>query len=146
MGSQSVQDINQLWLTWVELWNGDFDVAAELVSPGFVAHFPPTGNTPVEVQGREGLTAGIQQFAAAFSEYTFTTTVGPIAQNGILAGRWSCRGLYNGVIPGSSPDMIGKEVVFEGADFLRIEGGQLVEYWLSADMLAFLQLVGVIPV
>ena len=146
MANQADQDLKTLWASWLDLWNGDFDVAARLVSPNFVAHFPPTGSTPVEVRGPEGITAGIQQFASAFSEYAFTTVVGPIADDGTLAGRWSCRGVYNGGIPGSSPDMVGKEVVFEGADFLRVEGGQLVEYWLSADTLTYLQLVGLIPV
>lgn len=85
-------------------------------------------------------------FAAAFSEYSFTTIVGAIENYGILAGRWTCRGLHNGSTPGSSAEAEGTEIVFEGADFLRVEGGKLVEYRLSADTLRYLQQIGVIPV
>lgn len=63
----------------------------------------------------------------------------------MLAGRWVIRGVYQGGIPGSSPDAVGKQIAYEGMDLLRIEGGQLVEYWLSADTLNLLQQIGVIP-
>lgn len=135
----------ELWGPWLELWNGALAVADEIIAPGFVAHFAPAGNSPSEVRGPEGLKAWIGGTLAAFTDYGFATTVGPLADDDKVAGRWVFRGTYQGGIPGSSPTAVGQLVEYEGADIFRVEDGKLVEYWLSADILQLLQQIGVIP-
>ena len=134
-----------LWTPWLELWNGNLAVADEIVAPGFVAHFAPVGASPAEVRGPDGLKAWIGGALAAFSDYSFATTVGPLADGDLVAGRWVFRGTYGGGIPGSAPAAVGQPVEYEGADVFRVEDGNIVEYWLSADILQMLQQIGVIP-
>jgi hypothetical protein len=122
------------------LWNGDLALADEIVAPGFVAHFAPVGSSPAEVRGPEGLTGWIAQ-----SFYRFETAVGPLVDGELVAGRWVFRGTYQGGIPGAPAAAVGIEVEYAGIDIFRVEAGKIAEYWLSADSLALLQQIGVIP-
>ena len=97
------------------------------------------------MRGPNGLKQWIGGSAAAFTDYSFTTTVGPLADEDKVAGRWVFRGTYQGGIPGASPAAVGKRVEYAGMDLLRVEDGKIVEYWLCADMLQLLQQVGMIP-
>lgn len=142
---QGNEQLEALWARWLDLWNGDLAIADEIVAPGFVAHFAPAGNSPAEVRGPDGLADWISQIMAPLAGYRVMTTVGPLADGDMLAGRWVMRGTYQGGIPGSPPEAVGAEIAYEGMDLLRVEDGQLVEYWLSADTLHFLQQIGVIP-
>ena len=87
----------------------------------------------------------IGTIVAAFADYSFTTTVGPIADNHNVAGRWLFRATYQGGLPGASLDAVGKQVAYAGMDIVRVNAGKIVEYWLCADILQLLQQVGVIP-
>lgn len=134
-----------LWTPWVELWNGNLAIADEIIAPNFVAHFSPAGNSPAEIRGPEGLKAWIGGAVAAFPDHSFTTTVGPLAEGDLVAGRWVFRATYAGGIPGASPDAVGQPVEYEGADLFRVADGRIAEYWLSADIMDLLQQVGLIP-
>ena len=79
---------------------------------------------------------------AAFSNYTFATTVGPIAEADRVAGRWVFRATYQGGMPGASPSSIGKSVEYAGMDIFRVEEGKIAEYWLCADIMQLLQQIG----
>ena len=142
MSSQTSKD---LWKRWVELWNGNLSIADEIIAPNFVAHFAPAGASPGEVRGPDGLKQWIGGNMAAFTDYSFTTTVGPLADEDKVAGRWVFRATYQGGIPGASPAAAGKHVEYAGIDLFRIENEKIVEYWLCADMLQLLQQVGLIP-
>ncbi len=139
------QTIKELWASWQELWNGDLSLADAIIAPDFVAHFAPAGNSPGEVRGPEELKRWIGGNLAAFADYRFTTTVGPLADGDTVAGRWVFRGTYQGSIPGSPPTAVGTHVEYAGIDLFRVEAGKLVEYWLCADIMQLLQQVGVIP-
>ena len=134
-----------IWNLWMEVWNGNLSIADEIIAPKFVAHFAPAATSPAEVRGPNGLKQWIGGSAAAFTNYSFTTTVGPLADEDKVAGRWVFRGTYQGGIPGASPAAVGKRVEYAGMDLFRVEDGKIVEYWLCADMLQLLQQVGMIP-
>ncbi len=72
-------------------------------------------------------------------------TVGPLADEDKVAGRWVFRATYQGDMPGASPVAVGKHVEYAGMDIFRVEAGKIVEYWLCADILQLLQQVGMIP-
>lgn len=139
------EQLKDLWVRWAELWNGDLAIADEIIASGFVAHFAPAGNSPNEVRGPQELTEWIGQITAAFTDFSVTTTVGPLADGDLLAGRWIIQGVYQGGIPESSLEAVGKQIAYEGMDLLRVKDGRMVEYWVSADTLDFLQQIGVIP-
>ena len=136
---------HELWQSWIALWNGDLSLADQIIAPNFVAHFAPMGNSPGEVRGPDGMKQWIGTLVAAFSDFSFTTTVGPIAEKDHIAGRWLFRAVYQGGMPGASPDAVGKRVEYAGMDIVRVEGGKIAEYWLCADILKLLQQVGVMP-
>lgn len=134
-----------LWKSWQNLWNGDLDVADEIIAPDFVAHFAPVGNSPGGVRGPEELKRWISGSLAAFADHEFTTTVGPIIDGDMAAGRWVFRAAYAGGIPGASPDAVGGPVEYAGMDIFRVESGRIAEYWLCADIMVMLGQVGAIP-
>ena len=136
---------HELWQSWIALWNGDLSIADRIIAPNFVAHFAPMGNSPGEVHGPDGMKQWIGTLVAAFPGYSFTTTVGPLVDQDHVAGRWLFRAVYQGGMPGASPEAVGKRVEYAGMDIVRVEGGKIAEYWLCADILQLLQQVGVMP-
>ena len=141
----SSQTNKELWKSWSKMWNGNLSIADEIIAPNFVAHFAPVGNSPGEVRGPEGMKQWIGEATAAFTNASFTTTVGPLADDEMVAGRWIFRATYQGGMPGASSAAVGKGVEYAGMDLFRVEGGKIVEYWLCADILQLLQQVGMIP-
>jgi predicted ester cyclase len=141
----SSQTNKELWKSWSELWNGNLSIADEIIAPNFVAYFAPIGNSPAEVHGPDELKQWISATGAAFTETSFTTTVGPLVDQDKVAGRWVFRATYGGGMPGASPTAVGKRVEYAGMDLFRVEAGKIVEYWLCADTLHLLQQIGVIP-
>ena len=142
MSSQINKD---LWKSWNELWNGNLSIVDEIIAPNFVAHFAPAGNSPAEVRGPEGLKQWIGGAFAAFTAASFTTTVGPLVDEDLVAGRWVFRATYQGGMPGASPTAVGKQVEYAGMDLFHVEAGKIVEYWLCSDIIQLLQQVGMIP-
>lgn len=100
----------ELWNAWLTLWNGNLSIADSIIAPGFVAHFAPAATSPAEVRGPVGLKQWISGSVAAFSDYSFTTTVGPLVEEDLVAGRWVFRGTYEGGIPGAPSATIGTRV------------------------------------
>lgn len=142
----STQTNKALWASWLKIWEGNLSLADEVIAPNFVAHFAPIGNSPAEVHGPDGLKQWIGGTVAGFfTDYSFTTTVGPLADEDKVAGQWVFRGTYQGGIPGAASSADGKRVEYAGIDIFRVDGGKIVEYWLCADTLQMLQQVGMIP-
>lgn len=107
----------RLYRRWVnELWAGR-RIAAELVSPDFVGHWPTH-----DVHGPDELQALIDSTRGALHELQFVVEVGPIAEGDLVAARW--------VGTGSSKRGPAR---FTGNDLLRIANGKIVEHWLGAS-------------
>lgn len=150
----SLEANQELWNRWSEVWNGNLTLADEIIASNFVAHFTAAfalpdfaaaSGSPTEVHGPDGIKQWIASFGAAFPGYSFTTEVGPVANEEYVAGRWLFQGIYQGGMPGASSAAIGKRVEFAGMDLFRVAAGKITEYWLCADTLQLLQQVGMIP-
>jgi predicted ester cyclase len=129
---------------WRELWNGDLTLTDQIIHPDFVAHAAPiTGGAAGDINGRDALNAWVGGINALFPDLDFAFDVGPFTDGDHLVVRWKAQGTYAGGFPGASAEAIGNRVVFYGTDTLRVEDGQLVEYWANADSLWFLQQLGV---
>lgn len=135
----------ELWTAWLAMWNGDLAIADTIIAPQFVAHFAAVGASPEAITGPDAMKQWIGGSLAAFTDAKFATEVGPLVAGDLIAGRWLFRGTYAGGIPGTPPTAVGAAVAYAGMDMLRIEAGQIVEYWLCADILSMLQQVGVLP-
>lgn len=115
MASSSAHDLYRRWLD--ELWNGDPNAAADLVSEDFVGHWPDR-----DVRGPAELAEVIAETRGMFSELSFVLEVGPIVEGDLVAARWTGRG--------ETPD---GPMSFFGNDILRIEGDRFVEYWAASS-------------
>ncbi len=124
-----------IWANWIALWNGDLGRAGGIIAPDYVLHMTPMdGSDLSNFAGPEGLAAWIGQLHTAFQPLTFAVQVPPLFQGDMIAGRWHATGAYAGGLPGAKAEP-GTPISFAGADFLRIENGKIVEYWLSSDIL-----------
>lgn len=108
--------LHALYGRWLEdLWNGDPDVAAEIVSPDFVGHWPQR-----EVHGPEELAAAVRETHEMFDGMSFTLEVGPLVDGDMVAARWTGSG--------RTPQGTAR---FVGNDILRVRDGLVAEYWVA---------------
>lgn len=125
---------------WIdEVWtHGDVDVLDELHTPAFRDRTGLPGVTPD--------TAGMKQFIlgfrAGFPDAVFTIE-DVVAENDLVAGRWTMRGTHTGEFNGIPAT--GRPVTLAGFSLLRIQDGQFAELWHLEDDLAILRQLGIIP-
>ncbi len=137
------QDKVMLWDRWIELWNGNLELAEQIIHPDFEVHRIPMPHVPAGLGGREALLEWVKATRSFFSDLRFTVEVGPVVDDETVAGRWLAEGAYQGGIPGSTAPT-GTHVAFHGNDIWRAEGGLIREYWLSDDLLDLSQQLGVV--
>ncbi|WP_311132070.1 ester cyclase [Nonomuraea gerenzanensis] len=111
----------------LELWNGDLQLAHELVTPDFVGHWPG-----MDVSGPDGLVEALRQGHAPFAEVEVTLDVGPIVDGDLVSARWTFAGTYRGGLPGVTAAE-GTRIAFSGHDILRAKDGRFTEYWVISD-------------
>ena len=131
---------------WADLWSGNIVLADDLVPDDFVTHAAPLpwAADVGEAAGREALQQWISGgVRLLIPDMRFSVDVGPIADEHYMVIRWKLQGTYNGGLPGSSPDAVGRAVAFTGTDIVRIKDGKFAEYWLNADTLFFMQQTGI---
>lgn len=103
----------RLYTRWItELWAGR-RIAAELVAPDFLGHWPTR-----EVRGPDQLQSMVDQTRSTLRELQFVVEVGPIFDGDIIAARW--------IATGAGMDGPAR---FTGNDLMRISDGTIVEYW-----------------
>jgi predicted ester cyclase len=120
---------SNLYRRWLlELWNGDFALAHELVTPDFTGHWP--GMT---VAGPDGLIEALRQGHAPFDDVKVTLDVGPIVDGDLVSARWTFAGAYRGGLPGVTAAE-GTRIAFSGHDILRVRDGRFAEYWVISDV------------
>jgi hypothetical protein len=71
------------------------------------------------------------------------TIVEQIAQRGRVVTRLTVQGTFSGPLVGLVPP--GRPATLSGVAICRFAGGHLVELWLQADLLGFLQQLAVLP-
>ncbi len=123
---------------WLNLWNGDYDLAATLVADDFRLHAAMLGGGDGSaVDSPQALVAWIRQTRHFIPDLRFSIEVGPLADGDHLAVRWRARGTYAGGMPGAEAPA-GATVDFTGTDTLRVDDGRLAEYWVNSDVLVLL--------
>ncbi|ASU80982.1 hypothetical protein CDG81_09085 [Actinopolyspora erythraea] len=128
---EAAKKLYRRWLS--ELWAGDHDVAAELVSEDFAIHHGEIRpGTERELVGPTGLVKLVELGRQPFDELRFTLAVGPIVEGDLLSARWIGNGTYTGGVAGATA-VPGTEVEFAGNDILRFRDGRFVAYWVCSD-------------
>ena len=106
---------------WADLWGGNISLADELVTDDFVTHVAPLpwAADVGETGGREALKRWISGgVRLLIPDMRFSVDVGPIADEHYMVVRWKVEGTYNGGVPGSSPDTVGRTVAFTGTNIV----------------------------
>ncbi|NOJ59986.1 ester cyclase [Arthrobacter sp. 260] len=125
----------ELITKWVALWNGDYAIAEDIISPENRVHAAMfDGGDGSAVGGVTGMQGLVTQMRSLVSDLAFTIEVGPIVDGDHVVIRWVAVGHYSGGLPGAGAP-VGTEVSFHGTDILRIVNNQIVEYWLNGDTL-----------
>lgn len=107
----------RLYQRWINgLWAGE-RIAADLVSPDFVGHWPTR-----DIHGPAELQAMVDETRAALKELLFVVEVGPIIDGDLVAARWIATGATS-----AGPAR------YTGNDLLRIANGRIVEYWTGTS-------------
>ena len=141
--NSAASETSRLVGLWLGLWNGDDNRAENFIRPDFRVHAALTGGGDgSSTRGPEGLVAWVKEGRTAVPNLEFTAEVGLIAQGDPIALRWRAEGTYPGGIPGATAPA-GTPVSFTGTDILRLEGGQLAEYWVNSDTPVLLTQLGV---
>ncbi len=124
--------------SWLRLWNGDDTRVEALIAPRFQLHAAMMdGGDGGAVDSPQALAAWIAQTRLAVPDLNFSVQVGPLVDGDYLAVRWLAEGTYAGGIPGARAP-VGTPVNFTGTDLLRVERGQIAEYWVNSDTLLLL--------
>ena len=121
--------------SWVDLWNGDYAIAENIISETNRVHAAMfDGGDGSAVKGVTGMVDFVTQMRSLMSDLVFATEVGPIIDADHVVVRWVATGHYGGGMPGAGAPA-GTPVTFHGTDILRIVDNHVVEYWLNADTL-----------
>lgn len=123
-----------------EPWKGKLDVVDELVASEYVGHDPAV---PEPLRGPEGVKEFISTYRAAFPDARITVKE-QLAEGDLVATRWSGSGTHEGELMGIAPT--GKQVSVSGLTISRLEGGKIVEEYITWDTLGMLQKLDAIPV
>jgi steroid delta-isomerase-like uncharacterized protein len=126
-------------LLFEEPWKGNMDVIDEFVASGYVGHDP---SEPEPIRGPQGFRRQIEKYLTAFPDARITVDE-QFAAGDRVASRWTGRGTHQGEIEGISPT--GKEVTVTGLTFSRLEGGKVIEEWITWDALGMLVQLGAVP-
>ncbi len=111
-----------------------------LVADGFVDHSPCWGTRDLD-----SVLAAHAALRAALPEVTFEVdSSNMVCEGDQVAAHSIVRGTHTGEpLFGAEPS--GKELVWTHSDFVRIDGGRVVERWTATDMLTLFQQAGVLP-
>ncbi len=122
-----------------EIWiKGNLAAVDELIAPNFVFHDPN-----FEVHGPAGFKQMVSATHAAFSDL-HTTIDDQIAEGDKVTTRFTQQCTHTGEFAWFGLAPTGKQLTIRGIEVNRIEQGQVVERWLSLDLLGMLQQMGVV--
>ena len=110
----------------------------ELVAEDIVDHIPLPGQGP----GRAGIADALRLFFGAFPDLRMEV-VAELAEGDVVAQVVRFTGTRRGEFMGLPAT--GKEVSVLGSDFVRAQGGKIVEHWGFVDQGALMQQLGMGP-
>ncbi|MEK7152749.1 MAG: ester cyclase [Patescibacteria group bacterium] len=133
----TTDELKHIYRRWVDMWNGDSAAINECVAEDFV-YYQEHGQ---DVRGPQQLRTTIEGARAAFTDLTFRTDVGPIAEDTLVAAHNIAEATYVGGLPGATA-ATGTKVSMRGMDILRIKDNKIVECWHNSNDLSFMLQLG----
>ncbi|MCG8443961.1 MAG: ester cyclase [Caulobacterales bacterium] len=122
---------------FVEALNqGRFEDLEAIVAEDYIQH------NPFVPQGREGLRAFFEGSLTAFEEGVGSVQA-VLVEGDMIAARLRFEGVHVGDFLGVPAT--GRRIVFDTADFFRVENGMLAEHWDVSDWASVFHQMGVLP-
>lgn len=113
-----------LYERWALMWNGELDIADEIIADGFVAHLTADSlKPPAEVHDAQTVCGWINTVRSRIGEMFYSIEVGPLVDDYKVFAYWQATGTLKG------PNDLGVRFAKVGMDILRISGNKIVECW-----------------
>jgi steroid delta-isomerase-like uncharacterized protein len=110
---------------------GDADAADELISPDFINHDPPFGQSA----DRDGMRAAQAIIRASFPDWHSTPFL-YIAEDDLVVEAFVASGTHTGAaMMGVEPS--GRELTLQGINIFRLRNGRIIERWGRVDEAGF---------
>ncbi len=123
-----------------EFWNdGNYAVAADLLTPDCAVHDPGTPGRPGGVAGEQET---CRMYRAATPDLHFTID-DLLAEGDKVVIRWTAGGTQRGELMGIAPT--NRRTSVTGISILRFANGKIAEGWINWDTLGLLRQLGAIP-
>lgn len=128
----------EIYSVWVNAWNEDIDTLNDIVDENCIVHQARTDNKKSnDLKGIEAMKNVIESSGMYFNDIDMTLVVAPIEENNYVSARWNFKGIYNGKMQGARAKK-DKVIVFEGTDIFFIKDGKIKDYWVSSDVMDFM--------
>lgn len=132
-------DLKSLNYRWIDAFNRQDWVAESAArGPGYKAYL----SGAKEPLDNEGWGQFMQHFTSAFPDAHIAIEA-CIAEGDSVVSRWVLTGTHQAAFQGVPPT--GSAVRFNGIEFNRVAGGQIVEHWSQFDLASLLQQIGAMP-
>jgi len=123
-----------------EFDKGDINALDEVYAPDVLVQMPPLP----DVRGLEAIKQAAADIRQGFTDIRFEWGEA-ISEGNTAAHRFTMRMKHTGVNPIFPVPPTGKEVVLKGCLFYHVKNNKIVEQFEYADLLGFLQQLGVVP-
>ncbi|NDJ78885.1 MAG: ester cyclase [Chloroflexi bacterium] len=127
---------------WMEIWQqADWDALEGILAPDVVMHNP---FLPTPMEGYDATQSWVASIGTAFEDMDFTIEH-LVANEDYAAVHFSAEAVFANDYDLMGVPATGEPVKWSEIDVLRIEDGQIVEFWMGYDTLHMAQEMGIAP-
>ncbi|MFD1415151.1 ester cyclase [Oceanobacillus jeddahense] len=128
----------EIYQVWMNAWNKDISLLHDITDESCTVHQARTdGKDSNSIKGVEALKDVVESAKYYFENVKMSLVVQPIEERNYVSARWNFKGIYNGNMVEAKAEK-GKLVSFDGTDIFRIENGKIKDYWVSSDVIDFM--------
>lgn len=128
----------EIYQLWMEAWNKDISILQNIADENCIVHQARTDNKDSErTVGVKALIDVVNSAKYFFDNVEMSLVVQPIEEEDYVSARWNFKGSYNGNMEGAKAGK-GKIVSFDGTDIFRIENDKIKDYWVSSDVMDYM--------
>ena len=112
-------DAQRIYGAWTQMWNGNLDIADDILSPDFKAHLTADSTQPPgPVMDIASAKAWISTIRAKADSLHYEIVLGPFQDGAVISAYWRVTATIGE-----------KSAVKVGADFLKIRDGKITDCW-----------------
>ncbi|GGP10759.1 ester cyclase [Oceanobacillus neutriphilus] len=128
----------EIYQIWMMAWNKDVSFLNDITDEDCVVHQSRIdGKDSESTKGLAALKDVVESAKVYFDDVEMSLIVGPIEDRNYVSARWNFKGVYKGKMEGAKVEK-GKLVSFDGTDIFFIENHKIKDYWVSSDVIDFM--------